>query len=327
MPVPRSRPTGGSRGTTADVLSDASWGEPRARAEAENAAAAAPPLPTFGASLDLDLFKYVRTVPAGGAGLVAVPLDLPVLAHSGGVARHFGDLRVVDDTDRQIPYLLEQLPEPLSVDVTLDRVASPPKSLPPARSGRSVYRVTYPIDGLPPARLVMTTPARVFDRRVTIGQERERDERTRDPWFEILASVQWRHAEQDLAARPLTVDVPPLHSTALFVVVDEGDNTPLPIDAARLLLPSYRIRLYRGSGTALRVAYGRRDLQRPQYDLALLAPQVLGATAREIALDAERTTASTAPTSTLVSPRLFWAVLAIAVVVLVGFVVRLLRQA
>ena len=305
---------------------DAKWGEPRARAEAENAAAAAPPLPTFGASLDLALFTYVRTVPAGDGGLVALPLDPPVLAHSAGVARHFGDLRVVDDADRQIPYLLEQLGEPLSLDVKLER-AAPPRTLPPARAGRSVYRVTYPLEGLPPARLVMTTPARVFERRIIVGEQRERDERRRDPSFDALASTVWRHADQDRAAMPLTIDLPPIHSTELLVLVDEGDNTPLPIDAARLLLPAYRIRLYRGTGTALRVAYGRSDLTRPQYDLALLAPQVLGAAAREVRLDAERSVGSASSTAALVSPRLFWLALAIAVVVLVGFIVRLLRQA
>ena len=69
-----------------------------------------------------------------------------------------------------------------------------------------------------------------------------------------------------------------------------------PIDAARLLLPAYRIRLYRGTGTPLRVAYGRSDLTQPQYDLALLAPQVLGATARDVRLDAERPAGSAAAT-------------------------------
>jgi hypothetical protein len=77
----------------------------------------------------------------------------------------------------------------------------------------------------------------------------------------------------------------------------------------------------------LRVAYGRRDLTRPQYDLALLAPQVLGASAREVRLDAERAMSPAAAVSALVSPRLFWAALALAVVVLLGFIVRLLRQA
>jgi len=307
-----------------EAAADASWGAPRARVESESAAAAAPPLPTFGASLDLGLFTYVRSVPAGEGGLVALPLDPAVLAHSAGVARRFGDLRVVDDADRQIPYLLEQLGEPLSIDVKLERVEAP-KTLPPARSGRSVYRVTYPIEGLPPARLVMTTSARVFERRVAIGEERERDERRRDRSFDALAAAVWRHADQDRAAMPMAIDVPAIHATELLVIVDEGDNTPLPIETARLLLPSYRIRLYRGTGTPLRVAYGRSDLPRPQYDLALLAPQVLGAAAREVRLDAERSVQSS-DTAALVSPRLFWFALAIAVVVLAGFIVRLLRQ-
>src|SRR5262249_56734789 len=102
-------------------------------------------------------------VPAGEAGLIALPLDVQVLAHSAGVGRQFSDLRVVDDADRQIPYLLEQLAEPLSVEMKLEPVASPPLTLPAVRSGRSVYRVRYPIEDLPPARLVMTPPARGVD--------------------------------------------------------------------------------------------------------------------------------------------------------------------
>ena len=308
-----------------ESVADAAWGAVRARSEDDNARPA-PPLPTYGASLDLGLFTYVRAVPAGDAGLVALPLDVQVLAHSAGVDDQFRDLRVVDDAGRQIPYLLERLAEPLSVDVTLERVASPPPTLPPARSGRSVYRVAYPTDNLPAVRLVMTTAARVFDRRVTLGEARERDQRRRDPWFQTLATAAWRHSDQDRPARPLTIDLPPPQARELLVVVDEGDNTPLPIESARLLLPSYRIRLYRASGTALRVAYGRRDLGRPQYDLALLAPQVLGASARDVRLDREQAVGSAAPAAALVSPRLFWAVLALSVVVLIGFIVRLLRQ-
>src|SRR5262249_52135185 len=72
-------------------IADASWGEPRARSEGENARPA-PPLPTYGSSLDLGVFTYVRTVPAGEAGLVALPLDVQVLAHSAGVGPPFSDL-------------------------------------------------------------------------------------------------------------------------------------------------------------------------------------------------------------------------------------------
>ena len=308
------------------TVPQAAWGEPRARAEAENAPGVAPPLPTFGASLDTSAFKYVRTVAAGSAGLIAVAFDANTLAHSTGPARRFSDVRVVDDADRQIPYLIEQLPEPLSIAVPFEKLGSVPKTLPPARSGRSVYRLTFPVEGLPPARLVIATSARVFDRRITVGEERERDERRRDPWFDMMAIVEWRHADQDRPAAPLTITLRTPHDTSLLVVVDEGDNAPLPIDKAQLLLPSYRIRLYRGTGTPLRVAYGRSDLPRPQYDLALLTPQVLGAPAREVTLDGERPVSAVAADASIVSPSLFWAALAIAVIALVAIIVRLLKN-
>jgi hypothetical protein len=309
-----------------ESVADASWGEARARTADENAAAAAPPLPTVGASLDTSLFHFVRSVPAGGGGLVAIALDAPVLAHSAGPARHFADLRVVDASDRQIPYIVEQVPEPLSLDLVVEK-ASPLIPLPPARSGRSVYRVTYPAAGLPPTRLVLTTSARVFTRGVSVGQQREPDNRRRrDPWFDTLASARWVHADQDKPAMPLTLSVPPLQEAALFIVVDEGDNAPLPIDTARVLLPSYRVRLFRENNAMLRVAYGRTDLGRPQYDLALLAPQLLGTPAADVVLEAERPIVAGTTTAAILSPRLFWAALTIAVVVLIGLIARLLQK-
>jgi hypothetical protein len=109
-------------------------------------------------------------------------------------------------------------------------------------------------------------------------------------------------------------------------MVDDGDNAPLPLAGARILLPSYRLRLFRGAGAHLRLAYGRADLVRPQYDLALLAPQVLGTPAVEAALDPERPAAANPTTAAFVSPRLFWGALAIAVIVLLGLIARLLKK-
>jgi hypothetical protein len=105
------------------------------------------------------------------------------------------------------------------------------------------------------------------------------------------------------------------------VTVDEGDNTPLPLVSARLLLPAYQLRLFRERDAALRLAYGRDDLAPPQYDLALLAPQLIGVAATEVVPGAEQAPASS--TTTLMSPQLFWGVLIAAVLVLVALVVRL----
>jgi hypothetical protein len=153
----------------------------------------------------------------------------------------------------------------------LEKQAKLPASLGPPKAGRTVYRVTYPMAGLPESRLVLSTPARVFDRGVSVVEEREPDQqRRRDPWTETIAATRWIHADQNRPATPLTIPVRPLHGTDLFVLVDEGDNAPLTLEAGRLLLPAYRIRFFR-DGVSRPLAYGRTDLDRPKYDPAARA--------------------------------------------------------
>ena len=80
----------------------------------------------------------------------------------------------------------------------------------------------------------------------------------------------------------------------------------------------------------LLLVYGRADLAAPRYDLALLSPFVLGQRASTIEAAPERgadgadVPAGGAPT--LVSPAIFWGVLGLAVVVLLGVVARLVRR-
>ena len=301
---------------------DAAWGEARLRTAAESVSSAAPALPTVGSTLDPATFRYVRPLPSGEPGLVTIPLDAAVLAHSQGVV--FSDVRVLDGSNRQVPYLVERASEPLSLDVTIEPVTTRPASLPQDRT-LSVYRVRLPLERLPSARLVLTTPARVFTRRVSVGVEHGPDRRQRRPWFETIASSDWSHADQESAAPALTMAVRQLDGREVLVTVDEGDNSPLPFASARLLLPSYRLRLFRDRDAALRLAYGRDDLSPPQYDLALIAPQLTGAAALEVMPAPEETTAPESP-SMLMSPQIFWGVLIVAVLVLVTLVVRLIRK-
>jgi hypothetical protein len=309
-----------------DTVAAAAWGEPRARRADENAAAAAPPLPTVGASLDPAIFRYLRAIPPGDAGLMALPLDAAVLAHSAGVAGSFADLRVIDAAARQVPYLVEHTAEPLSLDLRLERLAQAPAWLNAGPSKPSVYRLPWPFERLPSPQLVLTTSARVFQRSLTVGIEREPDHRHRDRWFEPLAQTGWAHADQDRPASALTIPLRSADAKELLVIVEEGDNTPLPIVAARVLLPAYRLRFFREQGAALRLAYGRSDLASPRYDLALLAPQLLGAAVTEIAAEGEGPQSAAGTTAALVSPRLFWGFLAVAVLVLVGLIARLLKK-
>jgi hypothetical protein len=127
-----------------------------------------------------------------------------------------------------------------------------------------------------------------------------------------------------MSAPPLTVQLPPTDATDLTLAVEEGDNAPLPITGARLVLPGYRLRFYRSAAEALRLVYGRSELDPPRYDLQLLAADVLGSTAADVRAAAEPM--RVAQTKTFVSPRVFWIALGIAVLVLLAMVGKLTRS-
>jgi hypothetical protein len=304
------------------TAAEATWGEARLRAEEENVSSTGPSLPTVGSTLDAAMFRYVRPIPSGGAGLITVPLDAPVLAHSQHTL--FPDVRVLDASNRQVPYLVEKASEPLSLDLKLEPLATRPASLSSDRR-LSVYRVRLPLERLPSARLVLTTSARVFTRQVTVGIEHGPSRRNRDPWFEAFVMEKWSHADQSSAAPPLTMAIRQVDSADVIVAVEEGDNSPLPIESSRLLLPSYQLRLIRDRDAVLRLAYGREDLTAPQYDLALIATQLTGAAATEVVPGPEQT-GPEAPPVLLMSPKVFWGVLIVAVLVLLALVVRLVRK-
>ena len=309
-----------------DSVSDASWGEPRTRTAEENAVSPEPPLPTVGAPVDSGTFRYLRDIPSGDRGLVAIRLDEAALAHSAGAMSRFRDVRIIDANGNQIPYLIERSSEPLSIDLSLERLGAVPKTMLPQTGTRSVYRMRLPFEALPSPRLVLTTTARVFRRGVSVVVERAPDRRRRDAWLETLAATMWIHADQETPAPALTLALRSVDTKELLIVVEEGDNSALPIATARLLLPSYRMRLFRESGALLRLAYGRADLTAPNYDLALLAPRVFGVSAVEVGPGPEREATAKGVAPVLVSPLVFWSILGVAVVVLLGLIARLVRK-
>ncbi len=307
----------------ADVL-EASWGDPRP-ADTATTPAPAPPLADRGASLDVAGFRYHRAIEEQPAGLVTLQLDAAVLSHSRGPSGNFADVRLVDADSRQIPYLVERRAEPLSLDLPITPATTEVKSLRDTSGGqRSIYALTLPHPNLPNARLVFETSDRVFRRSLQVGVERPPDRRHRDEWFEVLARPSWQHADQSNVAPPLEVPIAAGEGTKLLVIVEEGDNRPLPITAVRLLLPSWRVRFFKPA-TPLRLVYGKTDVAAPEYDLALLAPAVLGNEAREITADAEQPPPASAD-PVLLSPRMFWIAIGAAVVVLLGLIVRLITS-
>lgn len=265
------------------------------------------PLPLAGAPLDRKPFRRSRVVAPLPRGLTSLVLDADVLAHSS-----LNDLRLVEPTGRQVPYLLERRDAPLPISLPVPaRVVS---------GSSSMYRFDLPYDRFPQGTsLVISTSARVFDRNVVL--QRPADE-SHGREAEVLERTEWRSADPDSDAPSITFTTS-LSGTAVELRVDEGDNAALPITSAQLLLPSYALRFF-SSGRPITLYYDDPSAQAPRYDLALLAPQLLSESSREVTL----------PPFTVprITPRaterfVFWGVIGVATVVLLITLGRLLTNA
>ena len=253
------------------------------------------------------------------------------------------DLRLRAPDGRQIPYLLEARDEPLPLALA---PAAASAGLPDGivRSGVSVHALPLPEPRFPGSRLMLETRARVFTRSVNVYVRDPQDRRDghRAPSLHrhgdhdargvaLLASATWTHADPSHPSPALIVDLPPFEGRLLLVTFDDGDNAPLALGSARLLLPSYRLRFFH-PGPAIELLYGAR-LEAPRYDLELIAPRLRAAPAREVRIvitpEAARSSSTMGPgrgAAPGAGRIVFWVVLGIAVLGLLGLVVRLVAR-
>jgi hypothetical protein len=281
--------------------------------------------PELGAPLDPALFAFQRTIPDGRPEAVALVVDPLALAHSRGPNEHFADVRILESSHRQVPYVIERRDDSMVVPLAPER-ADPPVDSPASarRSNTSSYRLRLPCANLPASQIAIETSARVFQRGVQLAVVRPADRHSRNAWLTTIVTTTWGHVEPEEPPAPLTLSVVPGDASELWLSIDEGDNSPLPITAVRLLLPSYRLRFYRPARSSLLLVYGRSDLLAPRYDLALVSQDLLNAAASEVTPLGERQTKPARPS--LVSPLQFWVFLSIAVAILLVLIVRLTRR-
>ena len=274
-------------------------------------AAQSPEAGRAGAPLDVESFRHAREIVQVEQGLAALTLDETVLAHS-----RLADLRIVDSEGRQIPYLREQSPDPLIFELKGDRDPRNGK-----RTDRiSRHRLKLPYGALPAARLLVDTPSDVFER--TVHAEGEPSRRGEPRWS--TSPVVWRDSLPGMPAPPLEVELPSEPGETVYLVVDEGDNSPLPLSRPRLHLDTWTLRFFHPGGK-LKLLYGRKDLGEPRYDLSLIAAQLDPAQARQVTLAPEPPADRRDDPAGM--PRgLFWGALIAAVAVLLLVLARLVRE-
>lgn len=249
-------------------------------------------LAVSGPPLDRGDFRYVRPFGNVQRGLVSLVLDADALAHS----HDLDDLRVINFNGNQIPYIYEPRSSPVVVPLPIPQRT---------RDGsRSIYHFAFPFETLPrSAKLELTTPARVFERNVTLRHDARE-----------LQQQLWNSPDPDRPAPPMVLDCA---VNDVDVVIDEGDNAPLPIAAARLYFPGYALR-FTAPGGPLTLLYGA-SIPPPHYDLALVATRLLAEPAREIRLPPPPKREELH-----VERRVFWIAIVAAVAVLLAILGRLL---
>lgn len=209
-----------------------------------------------GAELSLRGMRFQHLV-EGPAGLVRLPLSAEVLADSQQGLR---DLRLIDREGRQIPFLLRRTP----VDPDLGELAFTRSE----EGSRSVLRAALPLagsneDGPPISTVRVSTAAPLFSRMLSVA-------RVRGPSLEPVRAAVWVGAERPTT---LSLDIATPLGRELVVLIENGDDPPLPIDRLSASVQGMELLALLPEGGA-RLVYGDRAREAPDYDLGLLRDEI-----------------------------------------------------
>ncbi len=275
-------------------------------------------VPEFGGPLDASKWQYRRNIVLTAAGAQVLELDAEALA----LCRpDLADLRLARG-ERQVPYLLARNTRMRTAPLTL----SPAPDTQRPSVGR--WDLALPVAGMPITSLRLTVAEPVFARTAVVV-ERMEDSRGQ-PWPRVLGSLAiQRRSGDDPAVFTIPLQTRP-QTGRITVELDHGDNAPFAPTKAEAVFPVSRLHFRATETAGCTLLYGKADSAAPRYDLQLAAPRLLAAPQHTATLEAG--TAGAGPQLSVfdlggpAARYLFWAALAVVVVVLVWLVARLLPK-
>jgi hypothetical protein len=277
-----------------------------------------PDIEKLGSPLDVANWRYRKLVTIARAGVQQLELDLETLARADQQCR---DLRLLRD-GQQRPYVLERTSRQQKIAVEASQ-ANDPK-----RPTVSRWQMKLPHSRLPLTKLVCASPTGLFQRDLQL-YERPTDERG-EPFQRDLGHASWtrtpgsavRTFEIALSATPLTDTV--------FLETDNRDNPPIELEKFAVYVPITRIWFKAPAEPATLLYFGNTAISAPQYDIALVAPQLLAAERHRPALGPVEQLKPTGwaerPETARSRNLIFWAALAVVVVVLLALVIKFLPK-
>jgi hypothetical protein len=270
-----------------------------------------------GSALDVSAWKFRQPVKISRAGVQQLELEPDVLAHA---QRSFQDLRLLRGSN-QAPYILEptSISRSLAPTVTATNDAKDPKL--------SRWIIKLPQASLPVTRLSCTTKTPLFQREMTLSEELT-DERG-EKYRHILGETSWvQKPDRKNGEFLLSLNSPP-QSDTLSLETPNGDNPAVVLEKFQFFYPATRILFKAGTEDELFLYYGNPRVTSPNYDLSLVAGQLVSA---------DKAIASPGPGQQLLKSSwrehqipgkggvVFWGILALVVVVLLVIISRLLPK-
>jgi len=280
------------------------------------ATAPLPDVPLTGAPLDTKNWTRWRLIQLTHTGVQELELDLAALA---GSRPDFADLRVVREGN-QIPYVLE-LPG-LARSLTLQPAATPD----PKRPSVSVWQLHLPHAGPPLRRLVLASATTLFQREFRIYEKLTTPEG--HAYESTLASGNWSRTPEPGVPETRIFDLTDrLRTDTLWIETDNGDNPAIALGAVQAVYPVARLIFKVADTDGFELIYGNKAANAPRYDLSLVAVKLLTSSRNVAQLAAgERNVATWNPFAGIRSGTIFWAALALVVIVLLVVVAKLLPK-
>jgi hypothetical protein len=261
-------------------------------------------VPSRGGTLDPTAWERQQDVVLPSSGSIAfVDLDIP--------SSHLCSVRIIDQRNQQVPYVLESAPRARSSPVQFQVRASGEKTIVHMEGFKRWQSVRA-------LELGANAPA-YFERHIIV-REVLSDARGVSGTREIGNAV-WKKAPSDAFA-PVRIGLEPLQSDVVQVEIDNGDNAPLTITTAAVAWEVRRLDFVYDAGDKL-VLLSENQLAGPaRYDLALVAGRVLSSPAEVAKLGPvrERQHAQTNV------PRWFWGFVVAAAALVVLALARTLRS-
>ena len=271
-----------------------------------------------GAEIDTGLYRERRAIRVEPSGeglsrLVLAPEDV------ASARTDLADVRVADAEGRQWPYLLEAdrarewWPLTLASPVRRDRV--------------SRYRLGLPASAVRLDEIVLETETSFFDRAYRlVARAGDGNEET--------TLARGRLVQRIGRPRPVTIDFPPARVASLELVVEDGDDAPLAVRAARARLVLPEIFLAAPAGV-YGLLLGDPHATAPRYELARVRDVVLAARSTPVSAEpltpnpgySVRARLAGGTLAALLPQVVLWTVLVAAVVILTLVTLRVARSA